>query len=217
MTTAAPVVLYVEASWSSPWVAVVHSALREKAVPFTTATAMVRHGVGAVDALRGRTLTGSSPVLQHGDFWLAESLAILEYLEEMFPTPRMLPFDVQDRARARQLLTWMRNDHADLRRERPSELVFYPHGELAPLGAGAQRAVDDLLRVCDRLGADARGCLLGDQFGAVDVEMAFALMRLVATGTPVPAPVRAYAATVWQRPSVQEFVAHRRPPNSTTK
>lgn len=195
----------------------VHVALREKQVPFTTATAMVRHGVGAVDALRGRTLTGSSPVLQHGDFWLAESLAILEYVEEMFPDPRMLPVGVQDRARARQLMTWMRNDHADLRRERPSELIFYPHGELAPLSPGARRAVDDLFRVCDRLGADARGCLLGEQFGAVDVEMAFALMRLVATGAEVPEPLRAYAAAVWQRPSVQEFVAHRRPPNSTTK
>lgn len=207
--------LYVEASWSSPWVCAVHVVLREKAVAFTTATAMLRHGVGAIDALRDRTLTGTSPVLQHGSFWLAEPLAIVEYLEEMFPSPRMLPAEPRDRARARQVMAWMRDAHAALRRERPTERIFYPDASLPPLSAAAQHAADDLLRVCTRLGADERGCLLGGAFGVVDVDVAFALMRLVATGHPVPEPLRAYAAAVWARPSVREFVEHRRPPHAT--
>lgn len=208
------IVLYVEASWSSPWVCVVHVVLREKGIPFTTARAMMRKGVGAIDVMHDRTYTGTAPVLQHGDFWLAESLAIVEYLEETFPDPPMLPTDVRDRARARQVMAWMRQEHDALRRERPAERILYPGaGELPPLSADARRAADDLVRVAQRLGADARGALFGT-FGVVDVDLSFALMRLIATGSTVPDSLRAYAQTVWQRPSVKEFVEHERPPNA---
>jgi glutathione S-transferase len=208
------IVLYVEASWSSPWVCVVHVVLREKGIPFTTARAMMRKGVGAVDLMRERTFTGTAPVLQHGEFWLAESLAIIEYLEEMFPNPPMLPLDVRERARARQLMAWMRHEHDALRRERPAERILYPSAQpLHPLSDEAQRAAESLVRVATRLGADARGALFGT-FGVIDVDLAFALMRLVATGFDVPETLRAYARTIWERPSVREFVEHERPPNA---
>jgi glutathione S-transferase len=209
-----PLVLHVEAHWTSPWVCAVHVVLREKGLPFTTSIAMMGVGVGVVDAMHARTLTGTAPVLQHGAFWLAESLAIVEYLEEQFPEPRMLPADVRDRARVRQLMAWMRHEHEPLRRERPTERIMYPViGELPPLSAAAQRAADDLVRVTTRLGADARGHVIGGRFGVIDVELAFSLMRLIATGIAVPAPLAAYAAAVWARPSVDEFVTHQRPPN----
>src|SRR5262245_14186261 len=185
---------------------------------------MVRPGVGAADRMRERTLTGTAPRLphstragtaplrQHGDFWLAESRAIGEYLEELIPEPRMLPPDLRDRARARQLMTWMRNDHEALRQERPAERITYPSPDpLPPLSPRAERAAGDLLRVAERLGAGPTGCLFGGRFGAVDVDLAFALMRLVATGTPMPEPTRAYADAVWHRPSVREYVEHSRP------
>ena len=137
-----PIILHVEASWSSPWVCAVHVVLREKNVPFATSLAMLRKGVGAVDQMRDRTLTGTAPVLQHGELWLAESLAIVEYLEEQFPEPRMLPADVRERARARQLMTWMRNDHDPLRRERPSERILYPSdAPLPPLSLGCEQCL----------------------------------------------------------------------------
>lgn len=113
-------VLYVEAYWVSPWVCAVHVALREKGLSFATAVTVMRHGVGAIDQMHERTLTGTAPVLQHGTFMIAESLAIVEYLEEVFPDPRLLPTDVRDRARARQVMTWMRDGHQALRRERPA-------------------------------------------------------------------------------------------------
>jgi glutathione S-transferase len=207
-------VLYVEASWSSPWVCAAHVVLREKQVPFTTALAMMRPGVGMVDVMLHHTLTGTAPVLEHGSLWLAESLAIVEYLEEIVPEPPMLPVDVRDRARARQLMTWMRMDHDALRAERPSELIMYPRPDpLPPLSPAARKQAGDLIRIAERLGADARGAVFGDRFGVIDVELAFALMRLIATGEAVPEPVRAYVAAVWARPSVREFVEHRRPPN----
>jgi glutathione S-transferase len=153
-------------------------------------------------------------VTDSGDV-LTQSLAIVEYLDEVFPAPRMLPENLHDRARARQIMSWMRNDHGALRLERPTARIFYPAGEPPPpLSPAARRAADDLVRVTERLGADARGCLFGNRFGVVDIDVAFALMRLVATGIEIPEQLRGYVATVWARPSVREFIEHRRPPNA---
>jgi glutathione S-transferase len=207
-------VLYVEASWSSPWVCTAYVALREKALPFTTAIAMLRKGSGVIDGMHERTLTGTAPVLQHGGFWLAESLAIVEYLDELHPDTRVMPADVKDRARARQLMTWMRNDHASLRDERPGERIFYPAiGAMPPLSSAARREAEDLVRVSERLGADDRGCVFGERFSIFDAELGFALMRLVATDEAMPAQIAAYARAVWARPSVSGFAEHPRPPN----
>lgn len=46
---------------------------------------------------------GKIPVLLDGDFSLADSTAICEYLEDKFPTPSVMPSDLQQRARARLL------------------------------------------------------------------------------------------------------------------
>lgn len=43
------------------------------------------------------------PVLQHGHRYLRQSLAILEYLDEMWPEPFLLPATARDRARVRAL------------------------------------------------------------------------------------------------------------------
>lgn len=45
---------------------------------------------------------GLVPVLCEGDIELSQSLAILEYLEEKYPDPALLPKSIEDRARVRQ-------------------------------------------------------------------------------------------------------------------
>ncbi|MBL8832791.1 MAG: glutathione S-transferase family protein [Rhodospirillales bacterium] len=47
--------------------------------------------------------SGTIPAIVDGDFVLAESDTILEYLEEVFPDPQLLPVDPKARARARLL------------------------------------------------------------------------------------------------------------------
>jgi maleylpyruvate isomerase len=46
---------------------------------------------------------GLLPVLQHGEVTLTQSLAIIEYLDELFPEPRLLPRAPAARAHARAL------------------------------------------------------------------------------------------------------------------
>ena len=43
------------------------------------------------------------PVLTDGHWRLSQSLAILEYIDERYPLPPLLPASIEDRARARQL------------------------------------------------------------------------------------------------------------------
>ncbi len=47
--------------------------------------------------------SGTVPAIRIGDFVLHDSGAIMEYLEECFPDPPMLPSDLQDRAKLRAL------------------------------------------------------------------------------------------------------------------
>jgi glutathione S-transferase len=208
--------LYTEAFWRNPWDCTVYVALREKGLDFHRAISMYREGIGVVDALHAYSITGTAPVLQHGSFWLAESQAIVEYLEDAFPPPewpRLLPAETMARARARQLMSWIRTSAEALRRERTTDHIIFPvRAELPPLSPTAAQDARRLLEVADRLGAGPSGALFG-AFSIADVDFAFMLMRLVASGAPVPAPVAAYTAAVWERPSVREFVAHPRPPN----
>lgn len=210
------IVLYIDAFWSNPWDCAPFVALREKGVAFSTAIALVREGAGVTPAIRYQAFTGLEPALQHGDFWLAESMAIIEYIEDIFPPPdhpRLLPEDPRRRARARQLMSWIRTELQPLRDARPSILLFYDLREpLKPLDALAMRLAADLVAVVERLGPTPDGTLFGE-WCIADVDVTFALMRLIRSGYEVPPSVAAYAEAVWQRPSVREYVEHTRPPH----
>ena len=210
----ASLILYLDAFWSNSWDIAPYVALREKGVGFSTAVALVREGAGISPPIRQRAVTGLEPVLQHGEFWLAESLAIIEYVDEAFPAPahpRLWPADLHLRARARQLMSWIRMEHEALRLERTSTYVFYPRKDLPPLGPKAARQAERLIGVVERFGP--RGDALLGEWCIADVDVAFMLMRLIVTGHEVPAELRAYAEAVWRRPSVREYVEHARPPN----
>lgn len=213
----ASLVLYIDAFWSNPWDCAPYVALREKGVSFSTAIALVREGAGVTPAIRYQAYTGLEPALQHGDFWLAESLAIVEYLEDAFPPPtwpRLLPQDVRMRARARPLMSWIRTELQPIRDARPSLVLFYPRdATILPLEGIAARLAADLISVIERLGPKPDGTLFGE-WCIADVDVSFALMRLIRTGYDVPPTVAAYAEAVWRRPSVREYIEHARPPHA---
>lgn len=70
----------------------------------------VEHDVHEIDLsdrdpmLRALNPRDKVPVLVHDDAVLTESAAINEYLEEVFPEPRMMPTDPQGRALVRRLM-----------------------------------------------------------------------------------------------------------------
>ena len=100
-----------------------------------------------------------------------------------------------------------------LRRERTSTLLFYPRTKHSPLSAEATAQATKLCAMLERLDPSPQGTLFGD-WCIADVDLAFALMRLIKTNHEIPAALRTYAEAVWNRPSVREYVEHPRPPHA---
>jgi glutathione S-transferase len=212
--------LYGEALFDSPFVYTVFVALKEKGIPFELRTVDLDRAEQKTPEFAERSLTARVPTLEVEGFSLSESLAIVEYLEESLPGPRLLPADVQERARARQVLGWLRSDLHALRAARPSSSLFSAlaavrPGERArarePLGDKGQADADKLVRVACTLLAGRSGWLFGD-FSLADADLGFSLMRLVVNGDALPAALQAYAERVWwTRPSVTAWVTLPRP------
>jgi glutathione S-transferase len=206
------ITLFVEPNYISPYVFACFVTLREKDVPFEMQEVDSGKGETRVDTYLAQTVTGRVPSLVHDDFGMAESSAIIEYLEEAFPAVPVLPRGLHDRARARQLMSWTRSDDtAPIRSERPSTTIFYaPPGK--PLSEEAQQAKAKLFEVVSRLLGAAGKSYVFDAWSIVDAELGFLLMRLVAGGDEVPAALRAYAERAWDRPSVRAYRDLPRPP-----
>ncbi len=147
------------------------------------------------------------PVLEHNDFALSESSAILEYLEELYPNTAIYPKDIQARARARQIQAWLRSDLVALRTERPTDVIFIQPTS-NPLSEQGQKAAEKLFFVAEKLLASDAEFLFGS-WSIVDAELALMLQRLIQNGDAVPERLKNYALQQWQRPTVQKWLALR--------
>src|SRR5215470_16779780 len=97
-----PLVLHVDGFWNSPYAFSAFVCLTEKGLPFETRLVNLHEKAQKKPEFMAKSLTARVPLLEHGDFRLSESSAIVEYLEETFPPPRFvatLPAGPRDRAR----------------------------------------------------------------------------------------------------------------------
>lgn len=118
--------------------------------------------------------TGRVPVLldDRGALW--ESSVLLEYLEERFPNPSLMPVDIFDRATARLLV-----QHVDLYLMPPVVALADPRTD----SPGARRAVEDLLNGLQMIDGLLEGprYALGDQLTLADCALAPALFAVAVT------------------------------------
>lgn len=102
-----------------------------------------------------KNATGRVPVLEEDAWVLPESAVILEYLEERYPEPPLLPADPGDRALARLLIF----RHDDLTK---------PYYALRREEEGAAKSLDrELAKLDDLLGRQP--WLTGREFGLADI------------------------------------------------
>jgi glutathione S-transferase len=203
--------LYAESMWISPYVFSSHVALREKGAKFDVVEVALIDGAHRRADYYSPSVTGRVPSLEHEGFRIAESSAIAEYLEDVLPAPghaRLFPESIRDRARARQMMAWLRSDLAALRDERSTITMFYRF-RLQALVGQALRDAERLVRVAEQIVPEDVGPIFGT-WSLVDSELAFALHRLILSGDPVPERIAQYARAQWARPSVREFVEHAR-------
>ncbi len=205
--------LYVDHHWISPYAFSAFVALEEKKVPYAVKEVSLPKKEHLQPVYRAHT--GRVPALQHGDFWLAESSAIAEYLADVFPFPahpRLFPEDFKERAICREVMAWVRSDLMPIREERSTYTVWYEPSK-KPLTPAGEAAKARLLAACDRLISEDRTTLFA-QWCIADVDLSMMLRRLAASGDSMPAKVKRYLDANWQRPSVRKWNDRQRPPYS---
>lgn len=203
-------ILYVDSLFTSPYALTAFVALTEKGLPFTIQTLDLAAGDQQRGDYAGRAFTARVPALADGDFVLTESTAIAEYLEESFPAPghpALYPQDRRQRARARQIQSWLRSDLLPVRVERDTETVFYGKSS-APLSAAGQAAAAKLIQAADQL---VQGTNLFGDWSIADADLAMMLNRLIFNGDEVPQKLKDYTSGQWQRPSIQQWLARHQP------
>ena len=203
----ASLTLYIDSNYVSPYAMWAFVALREKRLSFALQPVDLAARQHHDAAFGKRFLTGKVPALVHGDFALAESSAIIEYLEDVFPAPAhppLYPAGAQQRARARQIQAWLRSDLMALREERPTTVIFREPSP-KPLSEAGRAAAEKLAHVAASLVGEGAGNLF-DDWCIADTELALTLNRLVANGDAVPENLKRYVLAQWARPSVQAWV-----------
>ncbi|MDO8954281.1 MAG: stringent starvation protein SspA [Gammaproteobacteria bacterium] len=142
---------------------------------------------------------GTVPTLVDRDLVLYESSIILEYLEERFPHPPLMP--VYPVARARNRLMMLRVD-----RDWYSLVKDINHAETKAQAEKARKELyDSLLSVAPVFGDSPY--FLSEEFTLVDCSLAALLWRLPSYGINLPAeqgkPIIKYAEKLFKRESFQ--------------
>ena len=203
--------LYVDSNYVSPYAMSVFVALHEKKLPFEVTALDLSSGAASAPAYAKISITHRVPTLVDGDFSLAESSAITEYLHETYPGQALYPAEVKTRARARQVQAWLRSDFMPIRSERTTVVLFYGPSA-TPLSVEARDAAQKLFAGATELLSHGGPHLCGKEWCIADVDRAVMLNRVALHGDSVPENLAAYASHQWQHPSVQLWVNQERPP-----
>jgi len=141
---------------------------------------------------------GTLPTLVDRDLVLYESRIIMEYLDERFPHPPLLPVDPVSRARSRLFMYRVERDWYSMIR-------FIESG--TPENAEkARRRLRETLAVAAPI-FEAKPFFMSDELTLVDCCVAPLLWRLPVLGVNLPAQAGAvedYAERLFARPSFQE-------------
>ncbi|MCY6383522.1 glutathione S-transferase family protein [Hoeflea prorocentri] len=194
------IVLYIGnknySSWSlRPWIAmrILDIEFREELVPFDMAAGN--------PAFADFSPTNKVPVLEHGTVRVWESLAIMEYLNDLFYTKRIWPHEHDRRAHARAISCEMLSGFSALRSACPMNMRREP-AELAV----SQAARDDVKRIVaiwKECLEQSGGPFLFGHFSAADAMFApvvnrFDIYRLTADPTALSYMEHMKSLPAWQ-------------------
>jgi glutathione S-transferase len=206
------IVLYGNTPLTSPYVMSVLVALEEKQLPYRLELLDLQRGDQHRPDFIAHSITNRVPTLlvndAAGELWLSESAAIIEYLEERFALPAhaaLYPRGLADRARVRLVQGLIRSDFLPIRQERSTETIFYGH-PIQPLSEQAEAERLRLVRIAAALVPEGER-FITPEFSIADVDLATLLQRLIHNGDALPAHLADYANGIWQRPSIQKWLA----------
>ncbi|MXN52714.1 glutathione S-transferase [Shinella sp. AETb1-6] len=187
-------------SWSlRPWI-----AMEAAGVPFTDEVIPFDFPAGN-PKFKAISPTGRVPVLHHGDVRVWESLAIIEYVAELFPDKGIWPKDAGARAEARAISMEMLSGFRALRNACPMNIRREPRAIALPDGV-----TDDVARIetiWKEALARSRGPFLFGAFSAADAMYAPVVNRFETYRLTEDDAVLAYIARVKAHPAWQKWQA----------
>jgi len=164
-------------SWSlRPWV-----LLTQADIPFTEENIKL-YRPGSREILMEKSPSGFVPFLTHGDVKIWDSLAIMEYVAELFPEKRLWPEDAGARAVARSVAAEMHSGFSVLRTVWP--MVFTREGLRHVTSGGVQGDIDRINALWTRCRQEfgGGGDFLFGRFSIADAMYAPVVSRFVTYG-----------------------------------
>ena len=188
-------------SWSlRPWL-----ALRHAGIPFEERLLLL-FDENWKEAIAAVSPSARVPVLLHGERTVWETLAIIEYVHELYPDAGLWPEDRDARAVARAVANEMHAGFIALRNHMPMNLR---RTDLKGRGRGPG-VEGDIARICEiwrdcRNRYGAGGDFLFGAFGAADAMYAPVVTRLDTYGVELDETCAAYSRAVLTLPAFVEW------------
>jgi glutathione S-transferase/RNA polymerase-associated protein len=197
----------------SPYAQKVRIALREKGVPFQLALPGGLGAGGAAGEFAEANPRAEVPTLIDGPARIFDSTIILEYLEDAYPSPAMLPAGAGERARVRMIEEVM-DTHYEAINWAMGEIDWFRRAEgdfAAQLKATAARQTQGFLAWLEKQLGE-RAWFNGASFGWGDLAVAPYVAASAGMGNRPPegSAVAAWLQRVLARPSVAETNAEAR-------
>jgi len=151
--------------------------------------------------------TGLVPVLRHGDLVVWDSLAIAEYVAELFPEAGLWPENSGARAIARSVTAEMHSGFTAVRGNMPMNIrASYPGEGHAPGVDDDVKRIATIWESCRRdFGRD--GDLLFGGFTIADAFFAPIVSRFRTYGVELGGAARDYMDALWAYPTMRSWVA----------
>ena len=187
-------------SWSMrPWL-----VLKQLGVPFDEILIPLYQGDTRQQILT-HSPSGRVPALRHGDLVVWDSLAICEYLAELYPGAGLWPHDSGARAVARSVSAEMHSGFAALRNHYPMNILVERRKESTPEVDADIARVRALWRTTrERFGEGGR--FLFGAFTIADAMFAPVVGRFQTYGVTLEGEEVAYAQAIWDHPAVRAWL-----------
>lgn len=146
------------------------------------------------------------PVLQDGDLTIWDSLAICEYINDVYLDGKAWPSEQEDRALARAVTAEMHSGFAALRNEMPMNCRAHRYVELSDDAKADVKRVDEIWSRYAQV--DPKGDLrLFGHFSIADCFFAPVIMRFVTYDPDISVLARSYLNSMKKHPSLRKWQA----------
>lgn len=196
--------LYVGSKRYSSWSLRPYLALAHAGAPFECKTILLDQDDSKTNIAKV-SASGRVPVLHDDNLVVWDSLAICEYVNELYPEAKLWPTDRATRARARSVSAEMHSSFPSLRRDMPMDVCSKLAGKgHTPDALGDARRVMAIWR--EALDA-SRGPFLFGAFTIADAMFAPVCTRFVTYGVDLDATCRAYVDAIYALPAMKQWIA----------